>query len=281
MDKYKNAEMELAATIIKEKMNAESVFCFGEATNHKTSCSFFSSQQRRYFSSMHYDFLVVTSAKTELKPGKRIKIKELMVQEEVACTLVVHTLEEVEQGLKDNNRFFHTVINTVEHVPGHDKLLAGLFTIPFDKEADQEDVLQRSQAFYADIEAYEQLRYSSQKPHICVPLISRQLEKVCLWLIYVMMGYEPQGYTLKGLVNLCTGIDRRFEKVIPRITEADCYHYKVLMQGVWKGKYGRDREPIMEYLHKAVDDFSSLAEEICGARLMVVSNPVKKTMHKN
>lgn len=267
---YNSTTMRLAANHIKELLAAEAIFCFGSSKNKTASASLFSNLPKRHSSAVHYDFLVITASHQSVKPGKRIKFKLPEVSRPITCTLIVHTIEEVTQAIKENNRFFHRLVHPMYRV--HDAKEQGrtwsTHDVNFDRQADERLTLEYSKTCKEQLTLNARILYDSQKPHICVPIISRQLEHACLFLIYVMMGYEPKNYTLKDLLNLCQRIDPRFEQIIPKITEADRYHYQLLIQGFWKGKYGQDREPIIEYLLKIVDDFTALVEGICLVKLV-------------
>lgn len=63
-----------------------------------------------------------------------------------------------------------------------------------------------------------------------------------------------------------------YEVLIPLVTEHNLYHYHVILQGYWEGKYGRDQEPILNYLSKYLDDLSELAKEMCEAKLGTIED---------
>lgn len=259
--------MQRTAGIILDSMNATCIFNYGSRQKFSTTSSLFSQATSTDNANEHYDFLVITNDKSKHEQGKLMKIKERDSYTPITCTLIVHTLKELKQGIRANNRFFHTVLNHAEKLYAKPGLLCTADLVPFDEHADNQLTLKNSQAYYEQLEVYSQMLSINQNLQTCIPLFHTQLEHSCLLLIYVMMGYRPENYDLKSLLNLCSRIDTRLEVVIPRITAADRYHYKLLLKGAWNGQYGKDREPIIAHLYKACDDFTGLVEEICANKL--------------
>lgn len=260
-----------AVSHINKLMNTAYIFCYGHRSNNSHTDTLFWRAENTASKSLHYDFLVITPHKMDTPA---INCMEITHPDglSLSLTLIVHTLEEVTQGIKENNRFYHTVVNRAEKVYANTESLPAELQTPFNQKADEALTLSHSYTFYENLEVYSQMIYTIEKPHLSVPLICEMLKQACLLLIYVRMGYEPENYTLADLLNLCNSIDRRCENIIPRITEADRYHYQLLIQGYWKGKYGIDREPITVYLHKTCDDFTALATEICEAQLKAIES---------
>lgn len=260
--------MHLSIRHIKTLMKAGAIICYGQSYKTTNHYSFFNNPEKsKPVTHDHYDYLVISQNKTAVQPGELLESGKPESATPYSCSLIVHTPDEVIQGLKENNRFFHALMNKTLWRYCKPHFLNETHSYIFKPKNDRLLTLKNSHAYEEQLETYAQIAYASQSPHICVPLFSAQLEHACLLLIYVVMGYEPQNYTLRGLLNLCNTIDSRFEKIIPTITEDDCYHYHLLEKGIWKGKYGRDREPVVAYLHKACDDFTSLVKEITKAKL--------------
>lgn len=259
--------IDFAVSHILEMMDADCILSFGSRTASSVTISAFAGAETDNQKSIHYDLLAIIPDSAAEKPdfmGKLEEFSDLFF----TVTLLVRTRSAVQQELEANSRFFHTVLENGELVYSKTGIIPEELTAEFDEGAAYEDTAAYWEEVWEHTAETTSLYINCGNPRMLLPLFHGCLKETCQGLIYVMLGLNTEkGYTLNQLLNLCDSIDPRFQDLLPLATEGDRYHYGLLMAGEWVGRFGRDREPILNYLHKPCDDFRELANEVCRQKL--------------
>ena len=258
--------IEYAVNYIREMMDVDCILSFGSRTGYSLTTSAFDSTEEQEQKSIHYDLLAIIPEDEGRKAdfiGQLEEFSELFF----TLNLLVRTQSEVQQGLNANSRFYHTVLGDGELVYSKTGRVPEGLTGQFDAKADYKDTLAYWNQVWKNTDESLGMCYNCGNPHVEIPLLHGCLKELCQGLIYVMLGLRTEGYTLSQLLNLCDSIDPRFQDLLPIVNEVDRYHYELLMAGEWIGKYGRDREPIADFVEKQCDNFRDLAQEVCEQEL--------------
>ncbi|WP_442588444.1 hypothetical protein ACSBL2_20600 [Pedobacter sp. AW31-3R] len=257
--------MAMAINYITEVMEAEHIYCFGSRHLQQQTESVFG-DRKGLKRAVHFDLLVVTDNLCP-RPDFIGRLENIEGMEVTVC-LMVCTRAALDGGLLNNNRFYHTVISKGRLVYG--KIgTAPLLPVVFDGERDLGAIraYRENCAARGAKSVFSTMNYKNIFNFSAIPLYTKSLVEVCREVVYVCMGYEPEGYSLEQLLDLCDSIDPRFNELIPRFTQRDIFHYKVLLKGSWrKGKVNM-MEPRMLDLYDCCERFIGHAEAVCARKL--------------
>lgn len=257
--------LELAVNYINQVMETECIYCFGVRTALQTKQSIFSNAGLEERNSIHFDMLVVTTNRCPLPDfiGQLENITDMYV----TVSLIVCTHAALYTELKNNNRFFHSIIRKgklINSKIGKDPV----HPCQFDQEMDRSATRRYwNKCFKNGMANLDTALNSYHDYKTAIPFYTKSLKQICEGLIYVYLGYQPTGYSLEQMLDLCTSIDQQIDELFPKVTERNVFHYDILMQGFWEKADGQDMEPFMDEIHRCCEEFTNYAALLCRLRL--------------
>lgn len=266
---HQSKPLALAINYINQFMDTECIFCYGTRVAKGQTASLFTNPMQTVNKSIHFDLLAITSNTCNLPDfiGKIDNIDNI----DITVTLIAHTHYAVQQALKENNRFFHSVIKNGALVDSGTGKLPINLTAVFNQEEDDHATLGYWKNCLSSAVGFSDLAFnSSGDNHIAIPLLKKSMQQACLGLIYVFFGYQPEGYELDELLELCNSVDLRSGELVPLVTEKERFNYRILIDGFWNGEYGEGMEPDIAWIHGCCDQFIAYAKELCCYKLQLM-----------
>jgi len=220
-------------------LKVEQIYSFGYRSKQRLVSNLSAENSESYHH--HYDLLLITHEEMAKVATQEGQVNAM--NRSYSVTLIAHSPSSVEKALREDNRFFHQVLQKGTLLYGEGLVVPDAeVPSPDDKrmKAHMEHLwfkrITRARAFltsaYAALdEAYED---------VPVSLFNQSLEQVCLGIIEVFLGYHPNRHKLHHLLNLCQNFCALPVEVFPNWTEEDRTLYKLLDQSVNDIRFRRE-----------------------------------------
>ncbi|WP_316793736.1 HEPN domain-containing protein [Pedobacter frigoris] len=145
-------------------------------------------------------------------------------------TLLMHSVKDVQDALRDNQLFFHELLRKGELIYGAESVG---FAIP--ELDDKQVLLHKTQLWYnrynravALVEAAADVT-EEENGIVMASMLSQAMVQICLVYIEVSISYRPNQLNLKHLFALCRMIDPLIDEVFPTSREEDRKLFEVLL----------------------------------------------------
>lgn len=215
-------------------LDVERIYCFGKRTYQDSRYHPLDNSQNGQTVREHFDLLIITvdqPARREAELQRKINNE---VGNQYTVLLLAVSLETLSRLLDANNQFFHQAVTRAEVLyQKTEGSIAGPVTV-YDESRTLLDCKihwnqrhSRADAFIAATEP----AWEAGEQTVVVSLISHGVEQICLGLIFVFLGYEPDRYTISHLFDLCSNFTPLLDDLFPRKTQLDQDVFKVLADG--------------------------------------------------
>lgn len=257
---------------IADANSIEKVICYGVRTSNLESWSCFG-LQREKISSAEYDLLVVTKEKQTTKRNLISQVIHDLSDIRVGYVNVVHSIDAVNDGLRDENFFFTKLYH--EGVLAYDSNAFAL-TAPLGKnltarsrESIESEWLKCSGLSRNFYEAATQAM-KKNAPDLAAFMLHQCVEHICIALIRTFMGYRPSTHNLQKLLALVENFCFYSVSVFPRVTKEELRLFNVLEHAYVDARYKTDYviEPhMLKALQSEVKEMLDVAEALHVKRL--------------
>lgn len=221
-------------------LDVERIYCFGKRTYQDSRYHPLDNSQNGQTVREHFDLLIITAD----QPARRDVALQSKINNEVGnqytVLLLAVSLERLTRLLDANNRFFHHALTRAEVLY---QKTEGAIVGPVSVYDESRTLLdckiqwnQRHSRADALIAATEPA-WEAGEETVVVSLISQGVEQICLGLIFVFLGYEPDRYTLSHLFDLCSNFTPLIDDLFPRKTQLDRDVFKLLADGARNVRY--------------------------------------------
>jgi len=224
---------------ITQHLTVERIYCVNcKNTSSMQSGIFMKESIER--KSQHFLLLVITKESCNLDSFTLQNSINQSPDIPATVTLLVYSIQKVNEALLDNNLFFHEVLRS-DQLIYQDESFSGLIELP---EYDSIKGLswagfnwqQRKWRAEALLDAATNIS-EHETVIVEVSLLNQAMEQLCLGFIYASVGYKPNQQSLKHLVNICRCISPMFDEVFPTNTEDDRVVFDILIDSIKDTRY--------------------------------------------
>ncbi|TDQ07713.1 hypothetical protein [Pedobacter metabolipauper] len=240
MEKLENKCPEAVISLINAHLNAESIFCFDERVAYPDQRKGTFLINRQLQEKTHLYLLVISDAGNKEPDVLKWEINTIQkavadLHTAISVTLLVHTAQEVAEALRNNERFFSTVIKTSDMIYFKPELQSFKDLVRVKNISDEvfnqiqwQNRCKRADDFFTVAgEVFDEV---NGEVTLCQMVMS--MEQICLGLIELFLGYRPKFTDLENLIPICDCINEEFEKIMPRTDDHDQEIYVLLMLDV-------------------------------------------------
>lgn len=237
MDKVIAGHLDFPLSLIEQicgALDVVCIYCFGKRTYQDSRYHPLDDNQHTHVIREHFDLLVITADQPERKEAAlQSKINS---KSSNPCTvlLLAVSLETLTDLLNANNRFFHHVVARAYVLHQTNERVFSRPMAAYDESRTLLDCKmhwnQRHSRADALIAATEPA-WEAGEETVVVSLIAQGVEQICLGLIFVFLGYQPDRYTISHLFDLCSNFTPLLDDLFPRKNQLDQDVFKVLAAG--------------------------------------------------
>ncbi|MDQ6482606.1 HEPN domain-containing protein [Dyadobacter sp. LHD-138] len=240
---HSNAGPDIPLSLIEQicgTLDVERIYCFGKRTYQDSRYHPLDSSQNGHLTREHFDLLIITADQPARREVSLQNIINNKSGNQYSVLLLAVSLETLTRLLDANNRFFHHAMARAEVLhQKNERFFAGPVPV-YDESRTLLDCKihwnqrhSRADAFIAATEP----AWEAGEQTVVVSLISQGVEQICLGLIFVFLGYQPDRHTLSHLFDLCSNFTPLLDDLFPRKTQLDQDVFKVLSDGARNVRY--------------------------------------------
>lgn len=260
-DRQREVFFETISRVV-DAVKPEAIICFGSRKTNREAWSAFSHSQT-LDSYTHYDILIITRSGERCKDHEVFDKVNLLNNEAIRLTPVVHPLKAVEEAIRKGSRFFTTVCRKGVLVYGEAKPEVGfesVETCPYD-QSHWKHYFGLANQFLCGAEHY----LSNAQPSLSVFMLHQATEHTCIAIIHACLGYRSATHSLNRLLALTENISPELTGLFPRHTEAERELFSLLAHAYSDVRYRQTFAISLEEaktLFERVKELTGIAERI-------------------
>lgn len=232
-------QLQQSVSSIIKAIAPEKIICYGTRTNATQTWSCFLDDINETVITT-YDLLIITRDKEK---AKRDEIARTISQYDTASTkfiTIVHSIEAVNDALKDENFFFSTLFHKGALLHDHNNisLMVPPATIHTSLPVAQiEKYWNTSFELGQNFLEAATLCFSKKQHNVAIFLLHQSVEHTCIGLIKIHTGYRPATHKLAKLLDLIDNFSLDAITAFRRTTEKESGLFKVLDSAYSDARY--------------------------------------------